>query len=305
MERHRFLVDQPGHDIRDISLAAIGRRYERLRIVNPRADKSIYRSMATYGQFLPVVATDDADGTMELLDGFKRLRAARALELPTLRVRVMRVGDRAGKAMLLQLNWQVRTISAIEESLTVRSLHREDGLSQVEIANLLGRHKSWVCRRLALIERLCDEALERVRLGLITVSICRELVRLPRDNQEPVLEAVCRHRLTCRETHRLIDILIARPTQEHPAILADPRRLAFPTDAKPVPGGHSKPVMPLLRSFPALEGHCRTVTATLAQLDLEALTDQDRRFLAERSGPVASCLEQTSTQLRSMIEVQP
>jgi len=305
MERHRFLADQPGPDIRDISLTAIGRRYERLRIANPRADKVIYRSMANYGQFLPVVATGDANGTVELLDGFKRLRAARALELPTLRVRVMRVGARAGKAMLLQLNWQVRTINAIEESLTVRSLHREDGLSQVEIAALLGRHKSWVCRRLALIERLCDEALERVRLGLITVSICRELVRLPRDNQEPVLEAVCRHRLTCRETHRLIDTLIATPKREHPAILAAPRRLAPVSGEKAATPGYSRPVMVLVRSFPALEGHCRTVTATLAQLDVDSLTGRDRRFLAERSGPVASCLEQTSSQLRSMIEVRP
>ncbi len=66
MERHHFFADQPGHDIRDISLTAIGRRYERLRIANPRADKVIYRSMASYGQFLPVVAAGDANGTVEL-----------------------------------------------------------------------------------------------------------------------------------------------------------------------------------------------------------------------------------------------
>jgi hypothetical protein len=35
------------------------------------------------------------------------------------------------------------------------TLIREDGLSQAEVAELLGHHKSWVCRRLALLERLC------------------------------------------------------------------------------------------------------------------------------------------------------
>ena len=40
----------------------------------------------------------------------------------------------------------------------MQALVREDGLSQVEAAELLGRHKSWVCRRLALLERLGDEA---------------------------------------------------------------------------------------------------------------------------------------------------
>ncbi len=303
MQINHSLVERSEDEIRDIPLARIGHRYERLRIVNPRADNAIYRSMATYGQFLPVVASGGDNDSVELIDGFKRLRAARALELPTLRVRVVCLGSRAGKAMLLQLNWQVRTISAIEESLTIHSLHREDSLNQVEIATLLGRHKSWVCRRLALVERLCDEALERVRLGLITVSICRELVRLPRGNQEAVLEAVCHHRLTCRETKRLVDTLIARPEQEHPAILAEPRCLE--TGIKNGSCGYSQPVMGLARSFPALEGHCRTVTAILAQMDIDAITDQDHQFLTERTGPVASCLEQTAGQLRWVMEVQP
>ena len=43
-----------------------------------------------------------------------------------------------------------------EEALVVHSLSHEDGLSQGEIAVLLGRHKSWVCRRLSLVERLSD-----------------------------------------------------------------------------------------------------------------------------------------------------
>jgi hypothetical protein len=33
-------------------------------------------------------------------------------------------------------------------------LVREDGLSRFEVAALLGRHKSWVCRRLALLAKL-------------------------------------------------------------------------------------------------------------------------------------------------------
>ena len=45
------------------------------------------------------------------------------------------------------------------------ALVREDGLSQVEVAGLLGRHKSWVHRRLALLERLCDEGRGRSAAG--------------------------------------------------------------------------------------------------------------------------------------------
>ncbi len=41
----------------------------------------------------------------------------------------------------------------LEEAWIIQALVREDGLSQVEVAEL-GRHRSWACRRLALIERL-------------------------------------------------------------------------------------------------------------------------------------------------------
>jgi KorB domain len=48
----------------------------------------------------------------------------------------------------------------LEEAWIVQSLIRDDGLSQVEVAELLGRHKSWVCRRLALLEKLYTEVRE-------------------------------------------------------------------------------------------------------------------------------------------------
>ena len=48
------------------------------------------------------------------------------------------------------------------------ALVREDGLTQPQAAELLGRHKSWVCRRLALVEKLAEEIKAELRLGLVT-----------------------------------------------------------------------------------------------------------------------------------------
>ena len=62
----------------------------------------------------------------------------------------------------------------------------------MEAAELLGRHKSWVCRRLALLERLGEEAREDLRLGLLTPTAARSLVRLPVGNQVAVLTCIRR-----------------------------------------------------------------------------------------------------------------
>ena len=65
--------------------------------------------------------------------------------------------DAAGaKVRLLRCN-AASGLSELEEAWVVRSLYREDKLDQPHIAQLLGRHKSWVCRRLTLAEGLSDE----------------------------------------------------------------------------------------------------------------------------------------------------
>lgn len=104
---------------------------------------------------------------LELLDGFKRRAAAAAVAWPTLSVRVLQADERQAKAAIFGLNSTGRRPNELEEAWIVQALVREDGLSQVEVAQLLDRHKSWVCRRLALLERLCPEAQADLRLGLL------------------------------------------------------------------------------------------------------------------------------------------
>ena len=66
----------------------------------------------------------------------------------------------------------------------MRSLYREDHLNQPTIARLLSRHKSWVWRRLMLVESLETCVQSDVRLGLIAPRAAVALSRLPRGNQQ-------------------------------------------------------------------------------------------------------------------------
>jgi hypothetical protein len=106
----------------------------------------------------------------------------------------------------------------------VHALVREDGISQVEVAELLGRHKSWVCRRLALIERLGAKARDDLRVGLLSPTAAREMVRLPQGNQEEVLDTVRREALSRAELAGLVDLWLGcagREQQQY--LLAHPR----------------------------------------------------------------------------------
>ena len=79
----------------------------------------------------------------EILDGFKRVRAARALGWPTLFARVDVVDAVDAKLRLCALH-ERRGSTELEEGWLVRSLYREDQLSLPEIACRMSRHRSWV-----------------------------------------------------------------------------------------------------------------------------------------------------------------
>ena len=148
---------EPGA-MRALPVAAFGERYRRYRLPDAQAETAMALSLQRYGQMAPLVVCLREE-TPEVIDGFKRLIAARTLPATqVLNARLLAADERSAKAAIYGLNHASRRTQELEEAWIVSALVREDGLSQPETAELLGRHKSWVCRRLALVERLAEEA---------------------------------------------------------------------------------------------------------------------------------------------------
>jgi hypothetical protein len=132
--------------------------------------------------------------------------------------------ERGAKAAIYGLNRAGGRTREIEEAWIVHALVREDGLPQVEVAELLGRHKSWVCRRLALIEKLGPEARADLQVGLLTPTAARQLVRLPAGNQADILALVRRESLSTNELTGIVDLWVQCPARiQQQYILQHPR----------------------------------------------------------------------------------
>jgi ParB-like chromosome segregation protein Spo0J len=209
--------------VRPVSLEALGQRYRRYRLADPSAETAMAGSLRRWGQLSAVVACVRQE-RLELLDGFKRWTAAgQVAGLSTLSVRVLEVDERTAKAAILGLNRGQRATRELEEAWIVQALVRDDGLTQVEAAHLLGQHKSWVCRRLALLERLSGDVLEELRLGLLGPALARQLVRLPAGNQQAVLALARRQTLTAQEVSGVIELLHGASPEQAAFVLAKPR----------------------------------------------------------------------------------
>lgn len=195
------------------------------RLQERSAEEAMAGSLRRYGQLSPVVVCP-LEGRLMLLDGFKRHAAAREVaDMRTLWSRELAVDESTAKAAIYTLNSTSRQVQLLEEAWIVHALVRQDGLSQPAVASLLGRHKSWVCRRLALLEKLTPSAREDLGLGLLSPSAARQLTRLPTGNQDDVLSTARRESLTTGELQGVVDLLLAAGTAEKRRfVLEQPRQ---------------------------------------------------------------------------------
>lgn len=216
-----------GDSVRSLDLADFDLRFERYRIIQPKADQLMAKSLSRYSQLAPVVYCR-LEGSLVLVDGFKRLRAARTLAgITGLHARGLEVDEHGAKAAIFNLNRITSKPNELEESWIIYALVHEDGCSQVEVAQMLGRHKSWVNRRLALIERLTEEAREALRLGLLSPTQARHLTQLPRGNQNAAMQCATTHALTSRELSEAVRLLQSASTQAQTQFVLEKPRQAI------------------------------------------------------------------------------
>lgn len=205
-------------------VAQLGLRYRRYRLADEAGERDMAQSLRRHGQITPLVVCRREE-TLEVLDGFKRVAAAVELGVASLRCQVIAADERQAKVALLTLHGGSKRLVELEEAWLVQALVRDDGLSQVDVAELLGRHKSWVCRRLALLEKLVEEVRQDLRLGLVSPRTARSLVSLPAGKQNQLLRVIRAEGLTSEEARGVVSLLHGACTQEQEDyVLAKPRQ---------------------------------------------------------------------------------
>jgi ParB-like chromosome segregation protein Spo0J len=295
---------QTGH-LTPVRFDELGDHFRRYRLRVPQAVQAMTQSLRRWGQCAPIVATLRQEKP-QILDGFTRWEAAQQVRgMTTLSVRLIDVDDRRAKAAIYGLNQTGRRPHELEEAWIVQALVRDDGLSQLEAAELLGRHKSWVCRRLALLEKLCGDVRQDLEVGLLTPTAAREIARLPAGNQSEVLDVSRREALSTDELGGVVRLLLGAVTAEQERfVLSQPRDALGQAGAAPRQGWDprlsvsgnrvSKPLAMLFDRLSWAENflECRGWTALgasdrLVLGPLFARLSRDAKCVAEAAGDLA------------------
>jgi len=276
----------------EVAPAEIGEALSVVRLCAPEAQRQMAQSLAKLGQVTPVQVYREA-GKLELIDGFKRLRAARAMSWSKLRAEMQLVDAVGAKVRLLRCNLGAG-ISEIEEAWLVRALYRDDKLTQPQIGQLLVRHKSWVCRRLMLVESLSDAVTADVRLGLLSPSVVRELARLPRGNQDAAAEVTARRGLTSRQTARLVEELLGASGEHEREKLLETADGVDVGEQGPKRGARRTPGEQLVADASAMKRlvvrvHTRLLERPLASLGMDAAGVAARELVELKAALAALC----------------
>ena len=196
-------------EIRHVPLAELNLALARLRQLPEAPVREKVESLRRMGQLSPLTAAD-CDGVLVLVDGFLRHRAALRLGLDTLLVAVVTLPAAQMKAQVYLRNRE-RGLLLLEECRLVQELADVDHLAQVEIADLLERHKSWVCRRLGMFRSLSPHLLADGALGCLPGGAIRRLAQLPPRNQEQLMAAANRDAIPPADVGALAELYRRAP----------------------------------------------------------------------------------------------
>ena len=164
-------------------------RYEGLRRRHPGQERQLRASLAEIGQQSPIVVVNEAPEFV-VIDGYKRVRALQRLGRDTVRGTCWDVAEL--EALLLERSLRRASEDPLDQAWLLAELRDRFGLSPEELARRFERSKSWVSRRLALIQALPQAIQEQVRTGVLSAhAAMKYLVPLARANLEAVSSASC------------------------------------------------------------------------------------------------------------------
>jgi ParB family chromosome partitioning protein len=264
----------------ELELHQLEMRYESLRKRHPVQERQLLGSLAEIGQQLPIVVIGEA-ARFVVIDGYKRVRALRRLARDT--IRGTRWETSEVEALLLERRMRHGSEDALDQAWLIAMLQERFGLSLEELARGFEHSKSWVSRRLGLIQVLPGQIQEQVRAGALSAhAAMKYLLPLARANATAATE-LARAMASCKPTTRQVGALCAGwrsgPQRTRELILASPHLYlqAQVAQGTPEPSATQR----WLNDLGALSGIARRVRKPLEQNRLQQLLALERAEVNE------------------------
>ncbi len=176
----------------------------------PEAMEELTESVRQRGIIQPIIGERQADGTVMIIAGERRYRAAQIAQLKTVPVILGNYSSREKLEIALIENVQRLDLNPIEEAQAYHELMRQTGYSQEEVATLLNRSRSVIANALRMLK--LPEAMQAdVASGTISGSHARTLAGIENEaHRERLFELIKSNTLSVRDTEQIAKGLSAK-----------------------------------------------------------------------------------------------
>lgn len=183
-------------------------QYQPRKDMSQEALEELASSIKAQGVIQPIVVRPIEKNRYEIVAGERRWRASQLAGLSEIPVVIKHINDEAAIAMALIENIQREDLNPIEEAVALKRLQDEFQLTQLEVADAVGKSRSAVTNLLRLInlEAAVRKLLEH---GDIEMGHAKTLLALVGQEQIDIAKQVVAKSLSVRQT----EVLVRKTTQ--------------------------------------------------------------------------------------------
>ncbi len=238
-------------------------------------DKDVDRctkAIRKYGLLNPLVVHLCEDGSHRIIAGECELLALREMDTQkTEAVVVDCLNPTEANKLSLLLSSLRQSPNPLSEGLILRELLKSAGHTQVDIAYLVGKSASWVCKRLALVERLKDSVVQLVASKNLCCHTAQEIARLPLEEQLPFASKVVMDGLPKSAVEKLVSAYhrpgvsnaVKKSILDNPRVMAQQLSSLYPKIEKTKKSDTEQP-----NTQERLQGSLRLFVRLLGELEL-------------------------------------
>ena len=150
--------------IQQVEISSLDLRHENNRLKSKFFEKVLLSSIIEHGIRDPLQGVDLGNGIKILLNGFKRYRCAKKLNINIVPYLSFGSDEPAGIIELIRIS-NSRKLNILEQAKLIDDLQKVHGMGNDDIAGLLEKSKSWVSMRSGILEEMSEYVMKRVFEG--------------------------------------------------------------------------------------------------------------------------------------------
>jgi ParB family chromosome partitioning protein len=217
------LIPRPSIGLREVPVDAIRPNpWQPRSHLDEQELAELAQSIREHGVLQPVLVSQQADGTFQLITGERRWRAVRLAGFATVPAMVKEATPRSSLELALVENIQRRDLNPLEEAHAFRALMDEHGLTQEQLGQRIGKSRVSITNTLRLLH-LPEPVREALANGSLTEGHARAILMANGDSARlEVLERVLADHLSVRDTEALARAMNTRRERAAPEARLDP-----------------------------------------------------------------------------------